>query len=625
MRCRSLLLFLLLSVSAWLPPARADSLDQAEQAELKTYLAELKKGRPCSPAMVERLASVSWPGLRLIMETYADLDGEVEPHTQRAFQVFLERTSREAGSPWPMITLYSPDLASFLTASPKENPLAGRLFDQLRRSDAGRQAFDLAVRLTPTATLRHLSEGVRDGRTPLFAAWNRRLALARERRPLPGLEESLDRIARSFKIDLPPEELEAHLRFLASWPTLEKAYGTALEKCLKDDRTAVVQAALAVQHRAPRLLELNEGLVQRWSAEPKLVELVLRNYAFDERRDHSATLRQIWATLPAKQVRLRYECLFAMGSHWKGNDAIALQAVLDQSYELIDVALQVLRHGDPEKAHKVIGHILRECDRGHEEALRLATELRLTGFEADAVRIAQDKIRDQILRQTALLYLQRSDGGTRRKLLPLLTDSKADLRLTAIRMFAGRDGLSAEDMNEIGPSLIRVALADPSMGHRQEAIYAVGCWKAKLATEFFRKILADNPTVTLRDSFFNDERYWQYRFHLMGLLGSARLGDAEARKELLDMHHKGGPTERMDVLLAFLDLREAPEEAYGDLSSTEPKLIATAATLIARHGDEAGRERMRRFFQTSPLWREFQDSGIDDHNILRIAGLKKND
>jgi hypothetical protein len=128
--------------------------------------------------------------------------------------------------------------------------------------------------------------------------------------------------------------------------------------------------------------------------------------------------------------------------------------------------------------------------------------------------------------------------------------------------------------------------------------------------------------VSLRDSFFNDDRYWQYRFRLMGLLGMARLGDADARKELLELHRKGGPTERMDVLLAFIDLGEVPEEAFGDLSATEPKLVATAATLIARHGDDAGKDRMRRFFGMSPLWREFLDSGIDDHNILRIAGVR---
>ncbi len=103
---------------------------------------------------------------------------------------------------------------------------------------------------------------------------------------------------------------------------------------------------------------MNEGLVERWSAEPKLVEQVLRNFAFAEHKDHSATLRRLWATLPAKQVRLRYQCLFAMGVHWHGNDDIALQAVLEQCYDLIDVALLVLRHGEPEKARQAIRFIV---------------------------------------------------------------------------------------------------------------------------------------------------------------------------------------------------------------------------------------------------------------------------
>ena len=61
-------------------------------------------------------------------------------------------------SPWPMLSLYSPDFARFLTAPAADNPLARKLFDQLRSSDGGRQAFDLAVRLTPDAALHYLAE-----------------------------------------------------------------------------------------------------------------------------------------------------------------------------------------------------------------------------------------------------------------------------------------------------------------------------------------------------------------------------------------------------------------------------------------------------------------------------------
>ncbi len=251
MHWRFLLLFLLGLTWTLAVKGADDSLDSAELAELKTYLAELKTGRPCSPAMVERLAGISWPGLRLIMETYAGLGMDVEPHTHRAFQALLERTSREAVSPWPMVTLYAPDLARFLTAAPADNPLATQLFEQLRRSGTGRQAFDLVVRLAPSASLRQLAGTSREGRAELFAAWNRRLALARERRPLPGLQETLDTIATSFSLEQPVEDLEAHLRFLASWPALARTYESCLEKCLKHQRSAVVQAGLAAQQRAP--------------------------------------------------------------------------------------------------------------------------------------------------------------------------------------------------------------------------------------------------------------------------------------------------------------------------------------------------------------------------------------
>jgi hypothetical protein len=310
-----------------------------------------------------------------------------------------------------------------------------------------------------------------------------------------------------------------------------------------------------------------------------------------------------------------------MGVHPRGNDGLALEAVKEQAHDFIDVAMPVLKQGDPDKAREAVRHILATA-RGNEEALRLARDLKLKGFADDALRIALDGQREQIVRQSALLYLQLADGTTRRRVLSFLDHPKADLRLTAIRTFAEPEGLSTDDRNEIGPALIRVAMSDTSMGHRQEAIYALGCWRAKLARDFFRQVLADNPPVVLeRGQFNNDEHYWQYRFRLMGLLGLVKLGDADARKELLALHARGGPAERMDVLLAFLDLGEVPEVAFADLKSAEPKQVATAARLIATHGDPAAKERMRQVFRRAPLWREFRDSGIDDHNILRTVGV----
>jgi hypothetical protein len=600
----------------------ADSLEATELAELRRYLADLKAGQPCDAARVEKLVGVSFSGLREVMQSYIDLESPIEPHTHRAFHVLLERLSREAVSPWKLVTLYSPEFARFLTGPLADNRLPVQLFERLRDSGGGRQAFDLAVRLTPEASLRYLADGKKPGRPELLAAWNRRLAHSRERRPIPGLARHLETIGHAFDLTLPAEELEAHLRFLASWPALQGDYHEQLQRCLDHEKADIVLAGLAVQQRHPLLLEHNETIAGRFVDQPRVLEAALRNYAFDEKVDQSAVLRRLWAKVPPSQVRARYECLFAMSIHPKGNDGLALETVLESTFDLLDVALLVLKRGDPGKARKAIRHILKESKRGHEEALRLARDLHLKGFEDDAVRIAQDNDRDLVLRQTALLYLQLADGKTRRRLLSLLSHPKTDIRLTAIRMFAAREGLTAGDMNDIGPSLIKVALADPSMGHRQEAIYALGSWRVALAADFFRKVLADNPAVLLRETQFNDERYWQYRFRLMGLLGAAKLNDREARKELLELHRKGGPTERMDVLLAFLDLGEVPDVAFGDLSATEPKLVATAATLIATHGDQEGRERMRRFFRESPLWREFLDSGIDDHNILRIAGLR---
>jgi hypothetical protein len=600
---------------------RADSLEASELADLRRYLAELKAGRPGSAAAVDRLAAVSFAGFTEIVRTYGDLEDSAEPHTHRAFQALLERVSREALAPWPMVNLYSPDLARFLTRPLDDHPPACRLFGRLMSSNCGRPAFDLAVRLTPEATLRHLAAGEKAGRVELFEAWNRRLARGREGRPIPGLEKYLDKLARTFATDRPAAEVEAHLRFLGSWPALREPYRAALRRCLRHPDEPVALAGLAAQQRSPLLLEMNEALIQSWADHPRVVEHAVRNYAFDPANDHSATLRRLWAKLPAERGKARWQCLFAMGVHPKGNDRLALAALQEQTYDLLDVALPVLRRGDPEAARAAVRFVLDHSDRGHEEALRLARDLKLAGFEEDAARIALDDGRDQVLRQTAMLTLQQADGKYRRRLLPCLAHPKADLRLAAIRAFAGKQGLSDEDFAAVGPALVRVALSDPSMGHRQEAVYALGTWAKPQATEFFRKLLADNPAVLLSDGYYNDGHYWQYRLRLVGLLGMARLGDRDARAELLALHRKGGPGERMDVLLAFLDLGEVPAEVFEDLESTEPRLVATAAHLVATKGDSGARARLKKFFAASPLWRTFRDSGIDDYNILRTVGL----
>src|SRR5205823_9844592 len=122
----------------------------------------------------------------------------------------------------------------------------------------------------------------------------------------------LGNVADGFSLELAVDDLQAHLRFLASWPSLRDTYRRELGRCLEHERESIILAGLAVQQRAPALLVRNEALVTRWMKSPRIVESALRNFAFDESADHSATLHKLWAKLPADQVKMRYQALFAM-------------------------------------------------------------------------------------------------------------------------------------------------------------------------------------------------------------------------------------------------------------------------------------------------------------------------
>lgn len=613
--------FLLILLACAAPVAvRADTLEEIELRNLTRYLATLSSGQPGSAEQIERLADISFAGLQQTMQAYADLQPPIEPHTHRSFQALLERMSRTALVPWPMLKLYSPELALFLTQA--DDPLAKKLFEQFLSSDESRRGLDLAVRLTPLQTLLHLTAGKPERRVELLEAWNRRLGRGRESRPLPQFDQHVTVLAKACTPQLPESELGPMLQFVAYCPSQSVRYQECLVQCLQSDDPQVVLAALAVQQRVPKALELNAALIERFANEPKIVEEAIRNYASDDEHDLAATLAEIWRQLKPDQARARYNCLFAMGVHPRDNDGIALAAVIENAFEFVEVAAPVLRSGDPQNARKAIEHILTSSTRGQEEALRLARELKLTGFEEQSLRIALDSKRDQILRQTALLYLQLADGKTRRQALPLLEQSNRDLRLTAIQTFAKPEGLTAEDRDEIGPALIRVAQNDTSHGHRQEAIFALGQWRDPMAKEFFQQVLAQNPPLELTAGHYNDAEYWRYRLRLVALVSLARLKDESARKELLELHEFGGPIEQMDVLLALMSLGEVPNLVFDDLRSTEPKLVATATRLIVEHGNAAQRERLKKFFARSPLWKEFRDSGIDDHNLLKLAGME---
>jgi hypothetical protein len=473
------------------------------------------------------------------------------------------------------------------------------------------------------AALRYLAAGKPEGRLALLQAWNRRLARGAERRPLDGAYALVAKIAASFRVTANPPEVEALLEFMGGWPRERESYIAALRACLGSHNTKTLLAGLTVQQRVVAELDANEDLIRQHANETPVVEAAIKNYAFDTAQDHAEVLRRLWPTLKADDERARYNCLFSMDSHPKGNDAIALAAVLDKPYALFDVAGPVLAEGDPALARQAIRHVLDLAGRGREEALRLARQMKLDGFEKAALAIATDKKTDQILRQAALLYLSLAEGSVRRQLLPLLADRNNDLRLTAIQAFATSEGLSQADRDEIGPALIQVAQHDVSMGHRQEAIFTISAWGDASAADFFRTILASHPAAPLEPGHYNDDQYWHYRLRLVALLGLAKLGDRAAIDQLLELHSKGGPAERMDVLLAFRELKYLPEQAFADLDSPEPKLIATAAELIKANGDAAARKRMEIFFRRSPLWLEFRASGLDDHNLLEAAGLEE--
>jgi hypothetical protein len=606
---------LILLGSPW--AAAQESGDSPERRALARYLSELKAGQPGRPSAVDELCDLPFPCFMDVVRSYTDGGADLKAETHRAYQSLLERMSRSALAPWPLVQLYSEDFATFLS-----RPLAGNapslaLFLRLLDSGIDPLAYDLAVRLTPEASLRHLATRASSGSIGLLRAWNRRLLRAPEKRPIGELDAILNSIASAFSLSAAPQEIDARLRFLASWPSQRARYAAALDECLRSDSAAGVLAGLAAQERAPLLLERNEALFAKFRSNPEIVEKAIHNLVLDANQDRSAALRSLWSALRSDEKRARFNCLIAMSSHPKGNEDIALAVVLEDPLMMSEASL-ILAKGDAGAARKAVRHVLTQAEQGQEAALRLALKLGLREFDPEALRIASDPAKDQILRQRALEYLAGADGKTRRRLLGLLSSRNDDLRLAAIQMFASRQGLAADDLEAVGPLLVRIALDDASPGHREEAINVLGRWMHAGAEPLFRKLLKDNTSV----SPGSDEYYWSHRFKVEALLGLARLGDATARGDLLEIHRRGGPMERMNVLLAFRELGEAPEFAFDDLRAAEPKLVATAAHVIAQHGDAEAKRRLREFFDRAPLWKEFVDSGIDDSRILRAGGLR---
>lgn len=595
-------------------------INAIELKMLDAFVTALETRQPTSPDIVSELADLDFPAFRKLVDEYlAAEDPDRSIHLR--YQSLLERTSRSALSPWKMVKLYSPEFAAFLTQLPNET--SSNLFHRLVDSGLELQPFRLAVRLSPSDALAALANGSRHT-SALFTAWNSRLHTGRESRQIADLNKHLLAITGTWNLEAPVELTEKRLLFFAGWPQLSELYSNTLAQCLGHANKQIVMAGLQAQSQHPHLIQNNKEIILRFKNESEILVAALHNFALDTKQDYSFVLSEIWPGLTDRKAQRA--CLFSMGIHPHGNADIALEAVRKWPYEVIDVAAAVLAKGEREQARRAVEHVLKHSDRGHEEALRLATTLSLHGFEEQAISIAESEA-DLILRQTAMHYLQQAEGKYRRQGVQWLGHSNSDLRLSAIRMMGDPHGLAADDMSEIGPGLIKVAQSDPSMGHRQEAVFALGKWKATLAMPFFRKLIEENVSEALR---FQQDSYWNYRLYLMGLLGMARLeregntgreGDvASAQNQLLELHQKGGPTARMDVLLAFTELGEVPVVAFDDLSSTEPKLVATAARLIRTYGSAEQQQRMVKFFKRSPLWELFRNSGIDDHNILKYSG-----
>lgn len=606
---------------------KGSELDRVEAETVQRYLDRLATGGAADAKLLDHLADVAWPSVEKIIRRYVVLPEPVEVHTHRAFQALLERTTRTALQPWILVETYSSEFADFLQSSQNGHDessieLADKLFRRLRFSEPDRRTWDLVVRLCPGASLHALSHTSEAANADLFEAWNRRLTRGRISQPIRQLNEKLERIGKAKSARETARSREAKLEFLGRWTTTRDEYEKQLAAGIQHLDRAPVLAALRVQGKIPACLELNIGLIEQHKTDDELIALALQSFAADSSGEHAPLLRQLWPALPPTPSKARYHALLAMSVHPKGNQDIAVEALRQQPFEYMDAALGILRIGDIAAARAAVEFLITKSERGHEEALRLATERKLSGFEDAAVQLALSPQREPIARQAALRYLQSANGTHRQKIVKLLTEKNADVRLAAIQCLGPQDGLTAADKDELGPTLIQVADEDRSEGHRQEAMFALGLWADAQAAPFFQNLLKQNPSIILADEPFNHEQYWRYRFRLMGLVGLARLNDPAAFEELGKLHQKGGPTEKMDVLLAWLSVRKCPEYVLQNLESDEPKLIATAVRLVLDHGSQTQQAVLRAYFARSKIWQQFRDSGIDDHNLLRMLEEK---
>ena len=601
-------------------------LRDAELAELHTYLDTLRSGQRSVARKVDQFAPGGFALLDAALRAYASIDADAPQHTHAAFQALLARLAAPAIGPYELTRFYSPDLAAYLITPPGDEPVKRQLFQQLLRSGLAYTPYDLAVALCPAVTLDYIAHARADDphAVELLDAWRRRWAHSPETRPIDQLDHHLDHVAGHFSFKLPDRRRAAQLAFIAVWPQLRGNYEALLAKGLGDTDPAVVAACLEAQRERPAHLSRNELILMRFADHVELRTAALRNYALDHATDHSETPRRIWATLPETAGRERYYCLYAMGIHHRDNAQPALEAVRSDDFSLIEPAMGVLMHAGDDDARAAVALVLHERDRGRHEALSLATDRRLAGFEREALELAKSD-KDLIVRLAAIHYLAHAPGRFRTQLATYLTHEDDDLRLAAIQAFRDRQHLRDEDRAALGPRLAEVFLHDPSQGHRNEALYALALWRDPATRTVLEHVMQTYPAHDFSGYSATPEQYWAYRHRLVALLGLALLGDDKAMATLHEMHARGGPHQRMDVLLAFHELGVVPDAAFQDLDSPELKLAATAARLIHVHGDTAQQQRLHEHFDAKPIWRQFAPAGVPDWNLLHYAGIESDE
>src|SRR2546421_699888 len=97
-----------------------DPRDTLDRRALGSYLAALQAGQPGRPSDVHRFSDLPFPCFVDVVRSDTATGASLDPAGRRAYQALLDRMSRSALAPWPMVQLYSEEFAVFLT-----RPLAG--------------------------------------------------------------------------------------------------------------------------------------------------------------------------------------------------------------------------------------------------------------------------------------------------------------------------------------------------------------------------------------------------------------------------------------------------------------------------------------------------------------------